>query len=140
MSRIDELTCVYNRRGFYSAASELIKKHGKGREYIICYADMDNLKMVNDRYGHTEGDFSIRSLADCLREIFGDMAVVGRMGGDEFAAVLPAENTLAPEDILRRRQESIDRLPFLQIQTNLPSQTFRWNVWDITTPPSFCKV
>lgn len=110
MSRIDELTRVYNRRGFYSAASELIKKHGKGRKYIICYADMDNLKMVNDRYGHTEGDFSIRSLADCLREIFGDVAVVGRMGGDEFAAVLPAENTLAPEDILRRRQESIDRL------------------------------
>lgn len=110
MSRIDELTRIYNRRGFYSAATELVKKHGKGAEYTICYADMDNLKMVNDRFGHTEGDFSIRSLANCLKEIFGDIAVIGRMGGDEFAAVLPVTDELTNDDILRRRQESIDRL------------------------------
>ena len=110
MSRIDELTQIYNRRGFYSAVAELVKRHGRGAEYTICYADMDNLKMVNDRYGHTEGDFSIRSLANCLKEIFGDAAVIGRMGGDEFAAVLPVTDILTHDDILRRRQESIDRL------------------------------
>lgn len=110
MSRIDELTGVYNRRGFYSAASELARENGIGRSYIVCYADMDNLKMVNDRYGHLEGDFSIRSLANCLREIFGDKAVVGRMGGDEFAVLLPTSESMDFDHILRRKEESIERL------------------------------
>lgn len=110
MSRIDELTNVYNRRGFYSAASELVRANGIGRSYIVCYADMDNLKMVNDRFGHMEGDFSIRSLADCLREIFGEKAVIGRMGGDEFAVLLSSSESSGCDDILRRKEESIERL------------------------------
>lgn len=110
MSRIDELTGVYNRRGFYSAASDMVRANGIGRSYMVCYADMDNLKMVNDGYGHTEGDFSIRSLANCLREIFGEEAVIGRMGGDEFAVLLPSTSADSFDDILSRKAESIERL------------------------------
>lgn len=110
MSRIDELTKVYNRRGFYSAASELVGQCGGGMEYTVCYADMDNLKMVNDRFGHNEGDFSIRSLAGCLKEIFGEKAVVGRMGGDEFAVLIPSSETAGIEDIMRRKEKSIESL------------------------------
>ena len=110
MSRIDELTGVFNRRGFYSAASELVRANGIGREYTVCYADMDNLKMVNDRYGHLEGDFSIRALADCLREIFGENAVIGRMGGDEFAVLIPTASADSFDEIHRRKTESIERL------------------------------
>ena len=79
-------------------------------EYTVCYADMDNLKMVNDRFGHNEGDFSIRSLAGCLKEIFGEKAVVGRMGGDEFAVLIPSSETAGIEDIMRRKEKSIESL------------------------------
>lgn len=110
MSRIDELTGVFNRRGFYSAASDMVRENGSGRSYTVCYADMDNLKMVNDRFGHMEGDFSIKSLAQCLREIFGEEAVIGRMGGDEFAVLIPSAPGDSPEAILNRKEESIKQL------------------------------
>ncbi|MBR6103204.1 MAG: GGDEF domain-containing protein [Ruminococcus sp.] len=89
-SKVDDLTGVYNRRGFYLAAEKLIEGKDKNTEYILCYADMDNLKMINDIHGHMEGDFSLRLSAECMRSVFGKKAVIGRLGGDEFAAVIPA--------------------------------------------------
>ena len=91
LSKIDELTGLSNRRGFYEQAERLAEAN-KGRELIVCYADMDDLKTVNDRYGHNEGDYSLRVLAGCMRNLFGGGAVIGRMGGDEYAAVLPKGN------------------------------------------------
>ena len=87
----NELTGLSNRRGFYEQAERLAEAN-KGRELIVCYADMDDLKTVNDRYGHNEGDYSLRVLAGCMRNLFGGGAVIGRMGGDEYAAVLPKGN------------------------------------------------
>lgn len=111
MSRVDELTKIYNRRGFYSAAEELISApENEGVRYIVCYADMDNLKMVNDKYGHAEGDFSIKSLAECLRELFGSSAVTGRMGGDEFAVIVPKKNAGEIGEIKLRKLEIISKL------------------------------
>ena len=88
LSKIDELTGLCNRRGFYEKAEQLAEAN-RGNDLIVCYADMDNLKLVNDRFGHNEGDYSLRVLAGCMRNLFGAGAVIGRMGGDEFAAVVP---------------------------------------------------
>ena len=88
-SKIDSLTGIYNRRGFYLAAEELIEQTGSTREYVICYADMDELKSVNDNYGHQEGDRALKLIAEGLKRIFGNNGVIGRFGGDEFAAVCP---------------------------------------------------
>ncbi len=90
-SKLDPLTGIFNRRGFYGAADSLFESGSA--EYVICYADMDNLKLVNDEYGHIEGDFSLALVAKCLREVFGEEAIIGRMGGDEFAVILPAGGT-----------------------------------------------
>ena len=88
-SKVDELTQIYNRRGFYDVANEMIsRKDNEGRKLLVCYADMDNLKTVNDMFGHIEGDFSLKALANCMKELFGQDGVVGRMGGDEFVAVV----------------------------------------------------
>lgn len=51
---------------------------------------MNNLKIINDRYGHDEGDFSIKLISDLLTETAGSTGLVGRVGGDEFALVMPA--------------------------------------------------
>lgn len=103
LSKTDELTGLNNRRGFYVAAEKLAEEH-KGSELIVCYADMDNLKLVNDRFGHNEGDYSIKLLAECMRYAFGESAVIGRMGGDEYAAVVLREKCGTPEEIRRRKE------------------------------------
>lgn len=88
ISKLDELTGIYNRRGFYQAAEELLNKSSNvGQFVIICYADMDKLKMVNDTYGHDEGDFAIRSCAKILTDALGKEGIVGRIGGDEFCVI-----------------------------------------------------
>lgn len=107
MSKIDELTGIFNRRGFYLAAERLIKDTEAGSEMVVCFADMDNLKLVNDQYGHMEGDFSLRFLADSMLMIFGDGAVVGRMGGDEYAAIAPLSSCRTPEEIRARKDKLI---------------------------------
>ena len=110
MSKIDELTGIYNRKGFYPAAEELISApEHRGKPFIVCYGDMDNLKMVNDTYGHAEGDFSIKLMARCLEHAMGEGAIVGRMGGDEFAAVVPAAPGATVEALLARKEAFIQR-------------------------------
>ena len=66
---------------------EILKNPGnQGKKAVAIYADMDNLKIVNDEFGHDEGDFSIKTIANVLSKTLRGSDVVGRMGGDEFAA------------------------------------------------------
>jgi len=111
VSKQDELTGIYNRRGFYDAANKLISsKKGSGEEFVICYADMDKLKEVNDTYGHIEGDYSLQVLATCLQEVLGDTAVVGRVGGDEFIAVVSKMDVKSANEVLYRKEQWIEQL------------------------------
>lgn len=85
ISQTDELTGLYNRRGFVLFAQQsmnLAIQMGK-RGHVI-FADLDGLKQINDKYGHKEGDFAIREAAAILRKTFRNMDLIGRMGGDEF--------------------------------------------------------
>lgn len=87
MSRIDPLTQIANRRGFISKVKQMITNpRNKGKRAVAVYADMDNLKIVNDEFGHDDGDFALTSIAKILTDSFRESDVVGRMGGDEFAA------------------------------------------------------
>jgi diguanylate cyclase (GGDEF)-like protein len=107
ISRRDELTGIYNRRGFMSAVEEeLNDPMNRDKKAVIVYADMNNLKIVNDRFGHEEGDFSLRLVASMLQEAFGASDIVGRFGGDEFAAfaLVNQENYVAK---LRERINAI---------------------------------
>lgn len=106
-SKIDELTGTNNRRGFYTEAEKMINGSTES-SYIVCYADMDDLKKVNDTFGHDEGDSCIRLVAKCLYKILGENAVIGRMGGDEFAALIPSGGVLRPWDILAARDRFIN--------------------------------
>lgn len=110
-SKVDELTGIYNRRGFYDAANEMIsKEENAGRPMFVCYADMDNLKMVNDVFGHIEGDYSLKALADCMNTLFGEDGVVGRMGGDEFVAVVFKDLAGGQEEVISKKETLIQQL------------------------------
>ena len=84
----DELTGLYNRRGFLTFAEEQLKLASSGcRELLVVFADVDGLKGINDRYGHSEGDRALRKAAEVLLGIFRDTDIVARLGGDEFVVL-----------------------------------------------------
>lgn len=88
LSKSDGLTGILNRRGFYAEAEKLIREsRKKDCSLLVIYVDMNNLKIINDRYGHDEGDFSIKLISDILSEEMKNGGIAGRIGGDEFACI-----------------------------------------------------
>lgn len=85
LSTSDELTGIYNRRGFMERVEYYINiPSNHGMKAILLFADMDSLKVVNDKFGHKDGDFALRNIANILSRSFGPHDVIGRIGGDEF--------------------------------------------------------
>jgi diguanylate cyclase (GGDEF)-like protein len=103
MATTDELTGVYNRRGFEWVANRLLRHLCRDRRgAILLYVDVDNLKCVNDTLGHAAGDRLLTATAGVLRSACGDGAISGRIGGDEFA-VLVRHSHLEEHNLLRKR-------------------------------------
>ena len=87
LSTSDELTGVNNRRGFMDKVEFLINSPAnRNRKAILLFADMDSLKVVNDKFGHKDGDFALRNIANILSASFRPTDIIGRIGGDEFVA------------------------------------------------------
>jgi len=90
-SLIDDLTGLYNRRGFVNVGSEeLAAAAARQRELLVVFADLDGLKLINDVHGHAAGDWAISKTAEVLKANFTPDDIVGRIGGDEFAALCPS--------------------------------------------------
>lgn|GEM_PF-1002117 len=86
LSLTDELTGLYNRRGFLSFAEQQLKVARRmEKSMILFFADLDNLKRINDTLGHQEGDNALLEVAYILGKVFRESDVIGRVGGDEFA-------------------------------------------------------
>ncbi|MCC8044931.1 MAG: GGDEF domain-containing protein [Clostridiales bacterium] len=89
ISKSDPLTGLLNVRGFYAQAEEQITALQKaGRHQVLLYIDMDNLKLINDQFGHREGDSSLRQIGKILQELVRGRGIAGRIGGDEFTCLL----------------------------------------------------
>ncbi len=87
ISMTDELTGIYNRRGFYTAANRILRAaENEGRSAVLIFADLDNLKTINDNFGHDDGDYAITAAAEFIKSGLRSGDVVARIGGDEFAA------------------------------------------------------
>lgn len=110
MSNIDPLTGIKNRRGFYNEVEAIMNNADNyGKRGIAVYADMDNLKVINDKFGHEEGDFSLKAIAKILANSFRKSDVVGRLGGDEFAAFAIAGQEGCADKIRERMQEGMQK-------------------------------
>ncbi len=89
LSTHDELTGLFNRRGFYELAeSYYAEARLSGLKFFVLFGDLDNLKGINDRFGHNEGDFAIVSAARILQKSFRKGDVIARMSGDEFTVII----------------------------------------------------
>lgn len=90
LSTVDSLTGLYNRTFFFTALErEIARGDRSGRAFCLVMLDLDNLKEVNDRFGHVAGDQVLRGVADIVRSGVRKIDVAARYGGDEFVALLP---------------------------------------------------
>lgn len=109
ISKSDELTGVYNRRGFIENVTASIKRNS-GRCAVIIYADMDSLKQINDNFGHDEGDYSIKKSSEILRECLRSNDIIARFGGDEFAAFALTHESNFREIFMQRLENICSRI------------------------------
>ncbi|MBI4843953.1 MAG: PAS domain S-box protein [Nitrospirae bacterium] len=103
LSLSDELTGLYNRRGFMTLAEQELRiARRMKRGVILFYADLDDLKVINDGFGHVEGDNMIKDTARFLQELFRESDIIARIGGDEFT-VFSIQTTDTSVDTIRSR-------------------------------------
>ena len=77
LSIIDELTSLYNRRGFFNQAQQFMNANGQeGKGFYLVVADLDGMKQINDTYGHHMGDLALMDTANILKEVFRDSDII----------------------------------------------------------------
>ena len=116
----DELTGLYNRRGFLCLTERQLKLAGRsGRDFLLFFLDVDRLKQINDSFGHTEGDFALFRIAAVLRMTFRDSDILARLGGDEFAALAIEASDDSEATIIHRLRETLETFNELESRYQL---------------------
>jgi diguanylate cyclase (GGDEF)-like protein len=106
LSLTDDLTGLSNRRGFFHLAGQMMKLAGRTKKaMLLFYADLDDLKQINDSFGHREGDAALVDAGIIMRDTFRLSDVIARMGGDEFAALMIEIQGPGVENIIIERFE-----------------------------------
>lgn len=105
----DILTDLLNRRGFFLFSTSLMSRCvAMSQSCALFYMDIDNFKMINDRYGHDEGDKALKALAEIMRNTFRTSDLVARLGGDEFVVLMPDVDETTIAIIQKRFQKKLD--------------------------------
>ena len=135
----DFLTGLYNRQGFLREAErfvELLKdsekffKGGKERRkfaisnFSIIFTDLDNLKKLNDKYGHKAGDKYIKICADVFKKTLRDIDIIGRWGGDEFVVGLIDTDINEAEKVAKKLKAALSRAKVKVAPGIKPSASF----------------
>ncbi|MBN2200298.1 MAG: GGDEF domain-containing protein, partial [Candidatus Aminicenantes bacterium] len=108
-SLTDDLTRLYNRRGFFSFAQQLFRIAKRVRNPLcLVFLDIDNLKVINDTWGHKEGDRALFEFGNILKETFRESDVIGRVGGDEFAVLVLLPTRDQGRLLLERLQDRLE--------------------------------
>jgi len=108
LTLVDELTSLYNRRGFMALAQAELRLANRMRHAVAqLFIDLDGLKDINDTLGHVEGDRALVETAELLRSTFRDSDVIARLSGDEFAVLVVDAREPAPEVMVRRLREQL---------------------------------
>jgi len=110
LSMTDELTGLYNRRGFTMLAEQELKlAHRKKRRMLLFFGDVDDLKAINDAFGHAQGDLALKEVSAILKEIFRVADIPARIGGDEFVVLAVDASRESAETIANRMQAALER-------------------------------
>lgn len=109
LSITDQLTGLYNRRGFLTLAEQQLRVSDRTKKgLVLIFADLDGMKKINDTYGHLEGDKALINAAEVLKEVFRESDVIARIGGDEFAVLAIKTSKAYPNILINRLQHQLD--------------------------------
>jgi len=109
MSLTDQLTGLYNRRGFIALAEQQLRAANRAKKQaLLAFIDVDGLKGVNDTLGHDEGDNVLVETAFVLRQTFRESDIIARIGGDEFAVLATDASETTLDTFSKRLQQFID--------------------------------
>jgi len=107
----DELTGLANLRAFHSILEGEIERARRfNTPLALVMLDLDNFKLINDEYGHQQGDEVLAGVADVLRDFSRDIDAPARYGGEELAVVLPQTDAEGAAQLAERIREAVDRL------------------------------
>ena len=110
LALIDDLTGLYNRRGFFTLAEHYLKLAERmHKNFYLIFSDIDNLKKINDDFGHLQGDLFLKKAAEILRYSFRDSDIIARIGGDEFVVLIPETTDYNAKSAITRLQENIKK-------------------------------
>jgi diguanylate cyclase (GGDEF)-like protein/PAS domain S-box-containing protein len=119
ISLVDDLTGLYNRRGFLTLAEHQLKIANRAKKNVLLlFIDLDNLKELNDRFGHPVGDQALIQTTRILKKTFRGSDIIARIGGDEFVVLTLEISGAGARTFYARLQKSLDsfnrhtRLPF----------------------------
>lgn len=108
LSLIDDLTGLYNRRGFSDLGEQYLKlARRSGRGVTMVYLDLDRFKTINDSLGHHVGDRALIKVADILRATFRRSDIIARLGGDEFGVLALEAADESSELLVQRLRERV---------------------------------
>jgi diguanylate cyclase (GGDEF)-like protein len=108
LSLTDDLTGLYNHRGFFNLAEHHLKTARRARQSsLLFYADLDGLKEINDTFGHSEGSSAIAKTAQLLSQTFRSSDIVSRLGGDEFAILAQSVSIDEMDTLTARLEENL---------------------------------
>lgn len=138
MSISDELTGLFNRRGFMTLADKHLKMAQRcGKDVFLLYADFDNMKWINDTHGHPVGDNALVETAVILKNTFRQADLIGRVGGDEFIVLMSEPRERKGEQVvlerLGREIEKANSRPNRKYQVLLSIGTVRYDHLHQTT-------
>jgi diguanylate cyclase (GGDEF)-like protein len=105
----DQLTGLYNRRGFIALSEQQLKIAERTESrLLLLFADLDGVKWINDTLGHLKGDEALIGTADILKRVFREADIVARVGGDEFAVLALGTSIEYPDILKDRLKQQID--------------------------------
>jgi diguanylate cyclase (GGDEF)-like protein len=110
LSQIDALTGLANRRHFMALAEQELSRAARyGGPLSVFMMDIDHFKVVNDTYGHQTGDLVLQQLGSLCRETLREIDRVGRIGGEEFAVILPHTDGVRALEVAERLRQAVAR-------------------------------
>ncbi|ARJ64317.1 response regulator [Magnetospirillum sp. ME-1] len=108
LATTDELTGCLNRRAFFAAAEQELERSGRYGGFVsVLMIDIDHFKQVNDRHGHAVGDQALRAATSAIRANLREIDTFGRLGGEEFAAILPETPLSGALQVAERLRQAV---------------------------------
>jgi diguanylate cyclase (GGDEF)-like protein/PAS domain S-box-containing protein len=137
MALTDQLTGLYNRRGFFTLATRELRRAQRSKEsMLLFFADLDGLKAINDDFGHEEGDRILMAAAKILTQTFRTSDIISRIGGDEFAILVVDADESLMEKLLLRLYRLINNLNIRKLHKSKLAVSIGHTVYDPTNPVS----